>query len=214
MPVSTYRLRALWPWLAEARYAWLALGVIFIALVVSLRVCTSEPVIRLTGLVLQVLGIGTVIWGISETRALFGHPSFAAKTKSWLERFPLLRRNIVLAAGTGSFAFATGKARGHVTNGPGPNPTIESRVESLERNIALIHERISSTENEMDEVFRKTADALRNEEQTRRSEDQILYERLEATGTGGVHISAIGASWLFVGVVLSTASVEIARLLK
>jgi hypothetical protein len=37
---------------------------------------------------------------------------------------------------------------------------------------------------------------------------------LEASGTGGVHISAIGASWLFVGVILSTAAIEIAELLK
>jgi hypothetical protein len=30
----------------------------------------------------------------------------------------------------------------------------------------------------------------------------------------GVHISAIGAGWLFLGVLLATASVEIARLIE
>lgn len=215
MPISMSRIRSLWPWLAEARYAWLALGVIVIALGISLRPNTPEPVIRLTGLVLQILGIGTVIWGISETRALFGHPSFASKATSWLKRFPLLRRNIVLAAGAGSLGLATCKARGHITHGPtGPNPTIEARLESLERNVVLIHERISGTEKEMDEEFRKAAEALKNEEQARQAEDNVLHEKLEATGTGGVHISAIGASWLFVGVVLSTAGIEIAEFLK
>lgn len=215
MLISTSRIRALWPWLAEARYAWLAAGVILVALVISLRPHTPEPVIRLTGLALQVLGIGTVIWGISETRALFGHASFAAKAKSWLERFPLLRRNIVLAVAAGSFASATCKARGHITHGPeGPNPTVEARLEWLERNIVLIHERISGTEKEMDEEFRKATEALKNEEQARQSEDNTLHEKLEATGTGGVHISAIGASWLFVGVVLSTAGIEIAEFIK
>lgn len=66
----------------------------------------------------------------------------------------------------------------------------------------------------MDEEFRKTAEALKNEEQTRQAEDNANRAKLEATGTGGVHISAIGASWLFVGVVLSTAGVEIAELLR
>ena len=66
----------------------------------------------------------------------------------------------------------------------------------------------------MDEEFRKTAEALKNEEKTRQVEDNALHKKLEATGTGGVHISAIGASWLFVGVALSTASVEIAGFLK
>jgi len=133
VPINTSRIRALWPWLVEARFAWLTLGVIAAALMVALRPHTPEPVIRLTGLVLQLLGIGTVIWGISETRALFGHPSFAKKAKSWLERFPLRRRNIVIAAGSGSLAAITGKARGYVTQGPGPNPTIETRIKTLEK---------------------------------------------------------------------------------
>jgi len=66
----------------------------------------------------------------------------------------------------------------------------------------------------MDEEFKKTAEALKNEEQQRQAEDNSIRAKLEATGTGGVHISAIGVSWLFVGVVLSTAGVEIAELLK
>jgi len=208
------QIKQLWLWLVEARFAWLALGVIAAALIVALRPHTPEPVIRLTGLVLQLLGIGTLIWGISETRALFGHPSFAAKTKSWLERFPLRRRNIVIGIAATCLGADTFKARGYGTEGPGPNPTIETRLDALERNISRIHERITGTQEEMDEEFRKTAEALKNEEQTRRAEDNAIHEKLEATGTGGVHISAIGASWLFVGVVLSTASVELAGYLK
>lgn len=208
------RLRAFWPWLREARFAWLALGVVDVALAVCLRPHTSEPVIRLTGLVLQLLGIATVAWGISETRALFGHPSFAAKGRAWLGRFPLLRKSNVFTDVIGSRAVATSKARGYATRGAGLNPTVETRVDVLERNIELIHERISGTETEMDEGFRKTADALRHEQNTRRTEDHAILTKLEATGTGGVHISAIGACWLFVGVVLSTAGLEIAEWLR
>lgn len=214
MPIDAPRLKAVWPWLTEARFAWLTLGAIGVALAVCLRPHTPEPVIRITGLGLQLLGIGTVAWGISETRAHFGHPSFAAKAKAWLGRFPLRRRNIVLAAAAGSIGMATAKAQGYTKLGAGPNPSIETRVDALERNIELIHERINGTEMEMDEELRKAADALRNEQQTRQTEDQEILKKLEATGTGGVHISAIGASWLFVGVVLSTAGTEIAEWLK
>lgn len=214
MLVSTSRIRALWPWLIEARFAWLTLGVIVASLAVALRPHTPEPVIRLTGLILQLLGIGTVIWGISETRALFGHSSFTAKAKSWLGRFPLLKKNIVLGAAARSMAAATGKMRGYVTQGPGPNPTLETRVDALEKNVSLIHERITSTEREMDEGFHKGTEALKGEEQARQAEDNSIRGKLEATGTGGMHISAIGASWLFVGVILSTAGIEIAEFLK
>ena len=66
----------------------------------------------------------------------------------------------------------------------------------------------------MDEEFQKTASELKNEAEARKSEDDAIRKQLEATGTGGVHISAIGASWLFVGVVLSTAAVEISKCLN
>lgn len=214
MPINNSRIKAIWPWLAEARHAWLSVVVICVALAISLRPHTTEQVIRLTGLVLQLFGIGTIIWGISETRALFGHSSLANKAKAWLSRFPLLRRNVVLAVGSGTFLMGGGKMRAYGTRGPGENPTIETRLETLEKNVTSIHEGISQTQKEMDEEFQKTADALKREEQSRQAEDSTIREKLEATGTGGVHISAIGASWLIVGVILSTAAIEIAELLK
>lgn len=102
----------------------------------------------------------------------------------------------------------------HSVHSPGPNATIEARVATLEMNVESIHERISNNENDLDRELLKTADQLRQEQRTRQAEDNAIHEKLEATGTGGVHISAIGASWLFVGVVLSTASPEIAAWLK
>jgi hypothetical protein len=91
---------------------------------------------------------------------------------------------------------------------------VETRLDALEKNVTAIHERISQTQAEMDEGFQRSADARKREEQSRLAEDAAIREKLEATGTGGVHISAIGASWLFVGVILSTASAEIAALIK
>lgn len=214
MPIDTTRVKALWPWLAEARHFWLSCAVVGTALLVALRPNTPEPVIRLTGLVLQLLGIATVMWGISETRALFGHPSFVAQAKTWLRQFPLRKRRIVMAAGGTTLSAATATGRGYTTSSAGPNPSVGSRLDALEKNVSGIHDRISQTQKEMDDGFRKSADSLKHEAQTRESEDAAIRAKLEATGTGGVHISAIGALWLFVGVVLSTASPEIARCLS
>ena len=81
-------LRALWNWLSELKHFWLAVAVTGIALLISLRPGTAECTIRLSGLALQILGIGTVAWGISETRALFGRP-FAANTCNQLLEQPI-----------------------------------------------------------------------------------------------------------------------------
>ena len=214
MPINASRFKAIWPWLAEARYAWGSTAVICVALIISLLLYPTEPVIRLTGLALQLFGIGTVIWGISETRALFGHPSFASKTKAWLSRFPLLRRKVETVAGSITLSLGPGKVSVYGTQGPGANATIEARLDALEKNVTLIHERISQTQKEVDEGLHKISKSVKREEQLRQAEDNEIRVKLEATGTGGVHISAIGASWLFVGIILSTAAMEIAALFK
>ncbi len=214
MPINASRFKAIWPWLAEVRYAWYSAAVIGVALIISLLLYPTEPVLRLTGLALQLLGIGTVIWGISETRALFGQPSFASKAKGWLSRFPLLPRKVGIVVGSATLTLGVGKVRAHGTNGPGANSTIEARVDALEKNVTSIHKRISQIQEEMDGEVHKVADAVKREEQLRQAEDNTIRAKLEATGTGGVHISAIGASWLFAGIILSTAATEIAALLK
>ncbi|BBL34886.1 hypothetical protein Nstercoris_01137 [Nitrosomonas stercoris] len=215
MPISTSKIRLLWLWLAKPRYTWLAIGIVVIALVISLRPHTSELTIRTTGLVLQTLGILTVAWGIYKTRKFFGHPPFTVKVKSWLEQFPLIHRKTVIKVNAASFGSSTSKASVYSTHQPTEkNPTTEERLKSLERNITLIHERITSTEKEMDKEFQKITEVLKIEEQTRQTEDNDIRAKLETTGTGGIHISATGALWLFFGVILSTMSVEIAELLK
>ena len=193
---------------------WLALATNLLALVVAILVGAGEQEFRITGLVLQLCGISTIIWGISETRALFGHASFAAKIKACFQRFPLRRRHIVFAVGRGDFAATMGKARATVTHNAGPNPTPDARIEALEKNVAAIRAEIAAVERELDEEFRKVRDEIRSEVQKREANDKTLGEKIEASATGGIHISAIGASWLFVGVALSTAAPELAAWFK
>jgi hypothetical protein len=213
MFINASRFKAIWPWLADARHVWYSLAIIAVALIISLSLYPTEPVIRITGLVLQFLGIGTVVWGISETRALFGHPSVVSKIKAWFGRFPLVRRNVVLSVDSASLAIRGGTARIYQTH-KAADSTTEARLDSLERNVTLIHERITLAQKEMDEGLHKISASVKHEEQLRQTEDNETRKKLEATGTGGVHISAIGASWLFVGLILSTAAPEIAPLFK
>lgn len=207
------RVKSLFPWLAEARYVWLALAVSIAALVIALRPGTSEPVIRLTGLALQILGIGTVAWGISETRSLYGRKPLFAVARGWVERFPLKSRNIVVGAVGIASAAALGRARGYGTHGTPPNPTVNDRLDVLEKNIEALHDRIGATQKELDDELSKLKSSVSDEAQQREQEDQKNRNLSEMTATGGVHISAIGAVWLFVGVILSTAGVEIAAAL-
>lgn len=202
-------------WLSQMKYAWFSIGIVLVALCVAMRPCSTEPQIRIIGLILQLLGIWTVVWGISETRAFFGHPTFIQKTKEWIMQCPLKHQNNASISGSCNISLiANGSTSAFFVHGAGENPTIESRIQAAEKNILTIHERISQIQKSVETEAHKATSTLQKESQLRQIEDDILHTKLETTGTGGVHISAIGATWLFVGVILSTASVEITKLLK
>ena len=111
-------------------------------------------------------------------------------------------------------AAATGKGRASVTYNAGPNATLDARVEALEKNMASIRNEIAAVEAERDDGFQKVKEEIRSEVQAQEADDKKLGEKVEASATGGIHISAIGASWLFVGVALSTAAPELATLVN
>lgn len=204
------RFNCLLRWLAEAKFAWLSLATNLMAVLFALRTGVTEPQVRITGLVLQLFGIATVAWGISETRALFGQPSVAAKVLAWVKRFPLRRRNVTVSGAAIASSTAFGSASAYATHGAGENPTVESRLDAMEKNIAAIHERITATHTALSKGTQEVKDKLQSEALARSAADKSIAEKLEATSTGGVHISAIGAAWLFVGVLLSTVAPEIA----
>lgn len=208
------RFKSTWLWFAEAKFVVLALGISVAALLVSLRPGTPEPTVRLTGLVLQILGICTVLWSVSETRALFAHPPVLRKLIDWLGRFPLVRRSRAIAVGASTVAAVGAKASGHITHGPGRNPTIESRLDALEKNMGAIHGRITGLQRDTDTEIGNLRQSVKQEAETRANEHEELRDKIEATGTGSIHISVIGVVWLLVGVILSTAAPEIASLLN
>jgi hypothetical protein len=126
----------------------------------------------------------------------------------------LRHRNVVVAGAGIQLTAATGKGRATVTHSAGANPTLDARVEALEKNIASIRNEIAAVETELDDGFRNVREEIRGEVQTRDADDKKLREKIEASATGGIHISAIGAAWLFVGVLLSTAAPELATFAK
>lgn len=207
-------LRAILDWLFDARIFWIALFVAVGALVFVMRKSATEPEIRLTGLALQVLGIATVAWGIRETRVLFGRPDFFTLAKKWLERVPVYGGRVVATSISASAGGATAHGRGYISSTASRDATVEERVSVLEKNIQHLNKRIDETQIEMDQSIRAQSSALEDERKERSREDQLLGAKLEATETGGLHISAMGALWLFIGVTLSTASVELFAWLK
>jgi len=198
--------------LNKAKYFWLAV-VIAIASLVWIYVNPLEPSIRITGLALQICGIATVAWGIRETRKLFNHPSFLEKAIDWIKSFPSYGRKVSSGSASASLGAFTGHARGHTFHPIDPNSSVEDRLNSITRNINIIYDRINQTEAELDAKTNSIVAAMETEKSTREQAFRETHNKIESANAGGLHISAMGAFWLFIGVTLSTASVEISKYL-
>ncbi len=204
-------LKSVFHWLVEWRYFYLGFLVVAIPVLSGLRYGADEAMIRFTGMVLQLLGIGTVAWGIHTTRKEFGHPGIFTVWRRRLSRFPPFGKRVETGTGHATLPAFICSGRGHHLVSAGPEATTEARIQALEANLQIVHDRVSQTQNEIDQGFRKYSDVLKQEEQARIKEDQNICAKLEATETGGLHISAMGAFWLFVGVIMSAVPVELAK---
>ncbi len=198
----------------EPRHIWLCASVCAVALAIVLLRGAAEPVVRLVGLVLQLLGIVTVVWGIVETREFFGMQSPHKSIAEWLSRFPLRRRTIAVAVGAAVEANDAFSARAHTSWPIDPSASVDQRLGTLERNLPLIQERISNFQAEFDRTAQALRDQLRFEQEHRATLSHEMHAQLKTYGTGGLHISAIGAAWVFLGTVFGTASIEVSAWLK
>lgn len=205
----TIWLRAVWNWLQEASVFWLLVFVAVGALVVAFGAEATEVRVRVTGWVLELLGLSTVAWGIRETRQMFGRPDVLALASAWLARYPKYPRYTGI---TGTIGTAeerdTAHAIGHVSKARAA-PTLEERVAALEVNLRATTNQVHHTQRDLSlEVHNRQA-ALNQERQTREQQDQELKHKLEAAETGGLHVSAVGLVWLALGLTLSTIPNEL-----
>jgi hypothetical protein len=201
-----------WLWQPLPRSVFWALMPLVLAAAAIHFFSGTECAFRLVGMVLQILGIGSVIVGIETTRRLFAHPTLWSVISQWWAARPRLGRLTVTASlqisPTISFG---GKASAFKTHHPPAGASVEQRLESLEANVEITDERISGVEQGIDKLERKQFEGLRHERNARAMADDELRTRLVGLATGGFHISLMGAVWLFAGVILSTAAPELSR---
>jgi hypothetical protein len=203
-------------WLWKAKLIWLALAVLFACFLIAFYPKSNESNesrIRIMGLILQLVGISTVFIGILEVRKLFNHPSLFAIGSKWLKSFPPFRipkiASTANVANDGQVAFTSGLVLQHRAS---PNATIEERVRVLESNRDHLEHQITEFSQQITQINKDINKDLSSERQKRERNILELEIKLETTETAGEYLSLIGLVWLFIGLVMSTASVELSHL--
>ena len=93
-----------------------------------------------------------------------------------------------------------------------PNATIEDRVRVLESNIDSMEHITSELREQITQINREKNEDILSEQQKREGEIAGIEIKLEVAETAGEYFSLIGLVWLFIGLIMSTASVELSRL--
>ena len=205
-------IRAHGPWLMQARRVWVPVVVaLAIVLVTSLLPTTAEDRVRYCGLILQLLGIGTVVFGIMSKRRLFRRPSLLENVRHWLSRRPRwgVTQHTILSPATGSLSLS-GTARLSVWRGVGPTASLEDRVAAAEANLITLRSELSELTDQLQAEAGKRVEAVNAERQARETAVRDLRAHLEGLGAEGLHMEMTGVFWLVMGVVLATIPGEIA----
>lgn len=201
-------------WIARPRKAWLCVAVILVALLVT-RFATARPDdhLRYAGLVLQLVGVGTVAYLLRDKRVTFARKSLLSALREWAAARPRFRpRTVTLQVSGAAHAHATSHARLSVWRNVPRAAAMEERFAALEANLAELRTEHSETSSRLSRAQSRLSEDLTAERRERENADRASSEKLEKLGAAGLHIEAIGLIWLVTGIVLATIPAELAKL--
>jgi hypothetical protein len=201
-------------WLHEGRIGWAAFWLLIGGAVWLYVASPTQNSVRLTGFVYEIVGIAVVFIEIAKASGRNKLTPLHRRMTAYLRRLPLLRQktSIVLAAGAGAVSALGGRAR--VSIGLPPNPTLDQRVNHLERQVKVQDDRIDAVDVRVEAEEKARTAAVAAERSARESAVAALDEKIKGVEVGGLDLSLFGVFFLFVGVVLTTATPEVCWLLN
>ncbi|MFZ5492917.1 MAG: hypothetical protein ACOY6E_10540 [Pseudomonadota bacterium] len=206
---------------AKAHLAWLLVrprlvwfGVL--PLVLGTLACwigrTEQPV-RITGLALELLGLGTALWGLNKTRKDFGRPSLMTLCRAWWAARPHgeVRAVSVSDVLTPSLSESIRIERWTTVD---PAAPLDQQFAAMCKNAETLRHDLSRLTVDHDALSRRTNAALEREAAARSELGHRLRGDLERTMADGLLVSLIGLGWILLGTLLTTLSGEISCFLS
>lgn len=217
-------IRALWPlWigivaLIAVWFVFLNLGHQEVWFFLSNLEC-QEKTFRLIGMSLQLGGVATVAKGLIDSGKRSKKLNFLEKIALFFKKFP--RRSVSIVTGWGRAVAPAhkGSAKGIVL--PGPNTPLERRVELLEGITESLFSEVGILEGKLRAQSAELTLKMTEEVTNRKAEHKMLEEKigeleteLEMAVTGNIHIEWLGVFFFIVGIILASASPELAQVCK
>jgi hypothetical protein len=170
----------------------------------------AERQIRLSGMMLQLLGVLTLLIGLRDTRNVFAdQPTAWEAIKQWWHGRPRFGpQGVTVNVEAAQFVLSPGRVRMSVT--AGPNTPIERRIELLEQNHERLVKEVDGLHSNLEEQKRDQTKALETERKERLEGDQTVKTQLKSAIAEGIPLELIGVGFFALGIAAGTASPEIA----
>lgn len=175
----------------------------------------TSDAIRYAGLVLQVMGVLTVVFLLFGLRRLFGHSGIWKGIREW---FSLLRLVVIepdpitAIAGVATTSFSV-LAAGVLTTSQKGKP-LHQRITLLEEAVSALRTQIDSKLADQRKSHEKELARIRKELSALRKQLKEMAAQLQAATLGDSHLEVVGLAWLILGVLAATIPSEIAGWLR
>jgi hypothetical protein len=184
---------------------WLTLGGLGTAALLALVGATQANRALLAGAWLQILGLGTVAWGLRDVRRMFRRPTLTTRVREWFRQLHRLLGKpepIVIRPEPGHLTISVGTPS--VSVGLGPNPSLKQRLDFLMGEVDALRARQARELAEVTDRFSRLDAGMATEGADRIGEYSALKQTVEEFAVGGLHLEIVGLVWLGFGVVLGT----------
>lgn len=207
------KVKRLGYWLWEVKLVFLMISYLALAWSLLNFFNYTEPSFRVIGLVLQILGIATVIHGLNQTRDQFNHKSYQDLLGDWLKRCPIKDKPIFIEPESIRTSVSIGDVILTTVFKLDINSPIEEQLAKIEKEILDLQKQIDNAGIKNREEINKLSSDINVEKNERNKAINRTLKIIESSSTGGVHISLIGTIWLLIGVISSSLSPELSKLL-
>lgn len=185
---------------------WVAVvGIASVATVSVLVGRTPVEQATMAGAGMELLGLIAVAVGLSKLRRQFGRPSLADSVGAWFRELPSVfkKQDTRIITGTANLSV---KVHGSMTATvrPGPNSTIDRRVELLEKAVEQLRDDQRRQFDQHERTLAKLTTDLTTEQRDREQAVEKLRGTVEDLAVGGLHFEFVGVVWLFLGIFLGT----------
>lgn len=206
----------------EFKLIWITLLPILVGVIFCLFIPTSifngpilcdtlESRFRLTGLILEVLGIGTVVYGLIKNLKLFERTHLLGIIIEKFKRFPKFKKHhhTLSASLISSIANVSGNLSVRVS--PASNAPIEDRVAYLEEQIKQVQSQAFDNKALFEKKLKKLSDDFADDSLKRDIDDEKAKQDFKEYVVGDAYIELMGIIWLIIGAISATASTELAK---